>query len=129
VGYRVSSPNFVGRAEELDLLDAAFERVTGGRTATVLIGGDAGIGKTRLVEEFCRRARDRGALVAMGVCVPSEGGGLPFGPVVGIRRDLARQLGESATAAMLSPTGPGPADGNSSGSRTVDEFAKTRLFE
>jgi predicted ATPase len=104
VGYRVSSPNFVGRAEELDLLDAAFERVTGGRTATVLIGGDAGIGKTRLVEEFCRRARDRGALVA-------------------------RQLGESATAAMLSPTGPGPADGNSSGSRTVDEFAKTRLFE
>ncbi len=60
--------------------------------ATVLVGGDAGMGKSRLIEEFCVRARDRGALVAVGACTPAEGGGLPYGPVVGVLRDVARQL-------------------------------------
>jgi hypothetical protein len=56
VGYRVSSPNFVGRAEELDLLDAAYDAVTGGRPATILIGGDAGIGAA-----VCRSDRSSGS--------------------------------------------------------------------
>ena len=139
VGHRVSSPDFVGRAEVLDLLESAFDEVAAGATATVLVGGDAGIGKTRLVSEFCRRVRDRGGLVATGVCVPADGGGLPFGPVVGLRRDVLRALGESATPDALGPVDaalgldlPRPAeagDVGSSGSRLVDELAKTRLFE
>jgi len=134
VGLRVSCPDFVGRAGELELLGAALESAAGGRTSTILIAGDAGIGKTRLVEEFCGQARQRGARPATGVCVPIGGGGLPFGPVVGILRDLVRQLGESAAGGLLgrlaSDLGVGsPGAGHRPSGGLVDEMAKTRLFE
>ena len=61
VPHRVSCPAFVGRAEELDVLEATLARVAAGAAATVLVAGDAGIGKTRLVDEFCGRARGGGA--------------------------------------------------------------------
>jgi DNA-binding CsgD family transcriptional regulator len=136
MGHRVSCPEFVGRAEELDLLGAAFDAVADGRAMTVIVGGDAGVGKTRLVEEFCERARARGAVTAAGVCVPTDGG-LPYGPVVGILRDLVRQLGESTVADIFSPLtwglgsgGPGlGGDMYSTVPRMADELAKTRLFE
>jgi predicted ATPase len=50
-------------------LDAALERARAGATPTVLLGGEAGIGKSRLVAEFARRAR-RQALVLSGACAP-----------------------------------------------------------
>jgi S-adenosylmethionine decarboxylase len=43
--------------------------------AIVLAGGEAGVGKSRLIEEFCTRARDAGAVVAVGLCTPAEVGG------------------------------------------------------
>jgi hypothetical protein len=48
---RVSSPVFVGRATELADLRAAFERAAGGEASAVLVGGEAGVGKTRLIGE------------------------------------------------------------------------------
>src|SRR3954464_5006418 len=45
------SPVLVGRQSELDALAAAFQRGAGGEPAVVLVGGEAGVGKTRLVEE------------------------------------------------------------------------------
>src|SRR4051794_23703499 len=67
VPHRVSCPAFVGRTEELSVLEATLARVATGRAATVLVGGDAGIGKTRLVDEWGGQARAAGALVATGV--------------------------------------------------------------
>ena len=103
------------------------------------MGGDAGVGKTRLVEEFCERVRGRDALTATGVCVPIDGGGLPYGPVVGILRDVVGQLGESAAGGILGPLAselrfgvPGlgdVVDSHSAVPRVADELAKTRLFE
>jgi len=58
---RVASPTFVGRGAELAALDEALDAAAGGRTTTVLIGGDPGVGKTRLLETWNPRARDRGA--------------------------------------------------------------------
>lgn len=137
MGHRVSCPAFVGRVEELSLLDDALDASAEGRSATVLIGGDAGIGKTRLLEELGERARARGAHVATGMCVPADGG-LPYAPVVGILRDIARQVDEPAAsvlgplAAGSSPGTPGPGsrvDVYSTMPSMADEMARTRLFE
>ncbi len=128
VGGRVSSPQFVGRTEQLDVLKAAFEQVSNGRTTTVLVGGDAGVGKTRLVEEFSSIAREAQALVATGVCVPTDSGGLPYAPIVGIVRDVLSQL-VSPNADTVGPVARGLGIDMSGEVLPVDEFAKTRLFE
>ena len=128
VGGRVSSPQFVGRTEQLAVLKAAFDQVTNGRTTTVLIGGDAGVGKTRLVEEFSTQLRGEQALVATGVCVPTDSGGLPYAPIVGIVRDVLSQLDED-NADVVGPVARGLGIDTSGEVLPVDEFAKTRLFE
>ena len=46
MGGRVASPTFVGRLEELELLEAARRRAADGAPAVVLVGGEAGVGKT-----------------------------------------------------------------------------------
>jgi DNA-binding CsgD family transcriptional regulator len=135
VGLLGASPGLVGRAGELDRLGAALDAAAGGRAGTVLVGGDAGIGKSRLVEEFCGRVLARGATAATGACVPAEGG-LPYGPVVGILRALVRQLGAPTAEEVLQRlvAGPGLAqDGRgehyTASARLVDQLAKTRLFD
>jgi MoxR-like ATPase len=60
---RISSPLLVGRTEELALLVAAL---ASGEPRTLLLGGEAGIGKTRLLAEFRARARSAGARVLTG---------------------------------------------------------------
>src|SRR5450755_2706830 len=92
---------FVGRVIELDRLGSALAALPERGAATVMLGGDAGMGKSRLIEEFCARARSRGSLVAIGACTPAEGGGLPYGPVVGVLRDVARQLPAGDVAGVL----------------------------
>src|SRR5438309_152133 len=57
---------FCGRDRELDLLRAQLAAVLAGRGNLVLIGGEAGIGKTALAETLCREASDRGTLVLVG---------------------------------------------------------------
>jgi AAA ATPase-like protein len=83
-----SSPAFIDRIEESQVLDAALERARGGAAATVFVGGEAGIGKSRLVAEFTRRAREGGARVLTGGCAPRGGAPLPFGPLVELLRAL-----------------------------------------
>jgi predicted ATPase len=135
-GRRVSSPEFVGRGEQLGVLSEAFELAVGGRSTTVLVGGDAGVGKTRLIEEFGAVARSKGALLATGVCVRTDGGGLPYAPAVGIVRDIIRQLDEHTAAQLVGSVAQGLGIGgidnivDSSGEALpADDFAKTRLFE
>ena len=102
------APVLVGRAEELAALDAAFEPVREGRPSTVLIGGEAGIGKSRLVGEFGVRARAAAAArVLSGYCLELSAEGLPFAPFIGILRDLVRDLGADGVAAMVPGQGAG----------------------
>jgi len=58
----------VGRQRELELLGRRLTATLAGRGGTVLIGGEAGIGKTTLVGLLCRQALGRGALVLAGHC-------------------------------------------------------------
>ena len=52
-----ATSRFVGRGAELGRLEAAFEYVGGGEPVTMCVGGEAGVGKTRLVTEFGGRVR------------------------------------------------------------------------
>nr|WP_042185975.1 helix-turn-helix transcriptional regulator [Kibdelosporangium sp. MJ126-NF4]CEL17008.1 LuxR-family transcriptional regulator [Kibdelosporangium sp. MJ126-NF4]CTQ91762.1 LuxR-family transcriptional regulator [Kibdelosporangium sp. MJ126-NF4] len=70
----------VARSREIDRLRAAFSRSSGGTAGAVLIAGDAGIGKTRMVEEITAIAVEQGATVLSGRCVDFGETGLPYLP-------------------------------------------------
>src|SRR3954470_923654 len=99
VARRGASPALIGRAAELAQLDAALDTTSSGQARALLIGGEAGIGKSRLVSELVEQARGREMVIATGACAASHGG-LPYGPFVAIVRDLARQLGAGAATAL-----------------------------
>src|SRR5947209_14996583 len=61
-------PPLVGRERELALLREHLDAAVDGRGSLVLIGGEAGIGKTALAETVCREATEQGALVLVGRC-------------------------------------------------------------
>ena len=64
---RVSSPVFVGRADELGELVAAMAGARAGTPGLVLVGGEAGVGKSRLVAELTAYASADGATSTAGV--------------------------------------------------------------
>ena len=80
----VGAMPMVGRAAELELGSAAYGHVAEGYSHLFLISGEAGIGKTRLVEELCARAEAApgGAQVRIGESAPLAGTGLAYGPFV-----------------------------------------------
>jgi pentatricopeptide repeat protein len=132
VGEPRSGATFAGREAELDLLRGTLAALETTGARTLLIGGEAGIGKTRLIEELRDRARAAGALVATGVCTPAEGGGLPYGPVVGVLRDLSRQLDQPTAAAILAPARQRlglDAIPSADAAAIATEMGKTHLFE
>jgi DNA-binding NtrC family response regulator len=72
---RVSSPVLVGRAAEAAQLGAAFDRAAAGQATVVVVAGEAGVGKTRLVAELADRVRRQGALaLAPAAAVPGRAG-------------------------------------------------------
>lgn len=93
------SPVFVGRTGELATLTDAFVRADAGEPQALLVGGEAGVGKTRLVEEFAAAVRVRGGVVALGGCVEIGADGLPFAPFSTALRQLRRELPEHLAAA------------------------------
>ena len=137
---RVSSPIFVGRGAELERLSDALALAADHRPATRLVGGDAGIGKTRLVREFVAGARASGAHILIGDCLQLGETGLPYAPFVGALRPLIRSMPRERLDELIGPGGgelshllpdlgssPAPAgrrDGNPSAGT-----AQARLFE
>ncbi|MGY0058162.1 helix-turn-helix transcriptional regulator [Streptomyces sp. LZ34] len=87
------SPVFVGRAEELSTLTDALAGATAGEPQVLLVGGEAGVGKSRLVDEFLAGATAAGVAAAVGGCVEIGVDGLPFAPVSTVLRSLRRKLG------------------------------------
>ncbi len=72
----------VGRSDELATLDGALQRALAGDLQGVLIGGEAGIGKTTLLREFLARAQETGAVTVLGNCLDVGAEGLPYAPLV-----------------------------------------------
>jgi len=103
VTHRVSSPVFVGRTAELAALDDALARAQGGTATTILIAGEAGIGKSRLLAEFSARAEARGTRTLVGNCIELGDGALPHAAPSAILRRLEHQLAPGALEAVLGP--------------------------
>jgi DNA-binding CsgD family transcriptional regulator len=102
MGRRGGSPVLVGRAAEMATLQAAVEAVRQGEPAAVLIGGEAGMGKTRLIGEFTAAARGAGVRVLTGACLELGADGLPYSPFTAMLRDLVRGAAPGEVAALLS---------------------------
>ena len=134
MGSRVASPTFVGRVEELQILEAARRRAADGEPAVVLVGGEAGIGKTRLVAELTCRCANDGTRVLAGGCVPVGDGALPYAPIVEAMRALASDVGVGAVRELVGPSWRElarllPALGAPETGGPPDQAAQTRLFE
>jgi DNA-binding CsgD family transcriptional regulator len=98
---RASSPVLVGRDEQMTALEAAFASARQGGPSAVLLGGEAGVGKSRLVGEFGRTAAAAGARVLTGGCLELGTDGLPFAPFTAVLRELVHEMGADAVASML----------------------------
>jgi ATP/maltotriose-dependent transcriptional regulator MalT len=128
---RVTSSHFVGRTAELTELEQALREAASQRPPLVLIGGDSGVGKTRLVAEFVER---NDVFVLRGEAVEQGEGELPYAPIVGALRPLVRARHPAleqltrASAAQLAGLLPGFEPAPHSGEQQ-DGAAQLRLFE
>ncbi|MDQ0293017.1 putative ATPase [Streptomyces sp. DSM 41037] len=130
--HKSVSPVFVGRRAELDTLRRASAQARAGAPQALLIGGEAGVGKPRLLEEFIAEAAREGDLVALGSCVESGAEGLPFAPFAALLRTLRRLLPEEFAAGAAGQEGELarllPDLGEAPGGRSGEE-GTARLFD
>lgn len=125
---RMTSPTLVGRSAELESLRAATAAAAAGQGRIVLIGGDAGIGKTRLVTEFCALARADGFRTAVGGCVQLGDVAIAYAPMVEALREIGRELGSEAFA-ELAGHGRDDLDGLGAGRGAEASSGPGPLFE
>src|SRR6266571_1785567 len=95
----------VGRSEELERLGRALERAASGRGGAVIVAGEAGVGKTRLLTEFVA-GRCESATVLVGGCLDLAGGAPPYWAVVEALRGLAQRLDDRELVDVLGPVHP-----------------------
>jgi predicted ATPase/DNA-binding winged helix-turn-helix (wHTH) protein len=93
-----AAPMLVGREGELAILIAQLPALRLGERRVVFIAGEAGIGKTALVDAFCRQVESiQAGAIARGQCVQGIGGKEEYYPVMeGLSRLCASPHGEAA---------------------------------
>jgi DNA-binding SARP family transcriptional activator/predicted ATPase len=69
----VFTPTLIGRHREWEMLHQTWQRAIGGRPHLILVSGEAGIGKSRLAEEFLGWASQQGAATAQARSYAAEG--------------------------------------------------------
>ena len=119
---------FVGRASQLDSLLAKLQEACGGSGCVAMLTGEAGIGKTRLIEEFVEIAKMSGAQVLRGACYDGEWRP-PYSPFAEALLAYARtakpselQSAAGAGAPLLLRIAPGLRD-------SLKETADARAFD
>jgi DNA-binding CsgD family transcriptional regulator len=105
MAYPLMTGPFIGRRSDLALLGRLLARAADGDPVLVVISGEAGVGKTRLVSQLAFAAREQGVRVLRGGCVQLGGESLPFAPVIDALRGLASDLGPSDLATVAGPAG------------------------
>lgn len=86
---RIVRGRFVGRSRAMAEARAVWTGVRNGQSRTLLISGEPGVGKSRLVRELATQVEVSGGRVLEGICYPE--GGLPYEPFVQIIRRAMRQ--------------------------------------
>ncbi|GAT65315.1 ATPase-like protein [Planomonospora sphaerica] len=115
----------VGRLGELDRLLAVLRAAAEGTAGVALVGGDAGIGKTRLVTELAERARAEGFAVLVGQCA-ELGDALPYLPLADALRDVRGELRAALDARpVLGRLLPG---GTDAGPESASALTQQQLF-
>jgi predicted ATPase len=96
-------------------LEGAVGAARAGYSQLVLLGGDAGVGKTRLIDELCSRWRTTGGVAVVGGCIDLGEVGIGYAPLIEVLRHLRRDLGLDdfdellhAVASELRPLLKGP---------------------
>lgn len=142
---RTTGPRFVGRVAELSALAEVAAAAARGEPSAVMVGGEAGVGKTRLVGELSTRAAAAGTTVLSGACFRVVDRALPYAPITEALRVLVRDLrphdldalvGPGATElGRLLPDLGGPSAGSGPGAEGFgrddlgDPGGQARLFE
>jgi predicted ATPase len=98
------------------------------------VGGEAGVGKTRLVAELTSRCVSERTRVLVGGCVPVGDGALPYAPIVEALGALLADLGVDAVRELVGPSWPElarllPALGAPDRTVLPNQTAQARLFE
>nr|WP_207782791.1 helix-turn-helix transcriptional regulator [Phytoactinopolyspora limicola] len=132
---------FYARGAEVQQLRAALDRARAGTAGAVLVSGEAGVGKSRLLAEMADVARTAGAQVVVGRCVDINQASFPYLPFIEIidqiRGSAPELLAARPQLAMLGgqrdTTPPLPADGGAdeapTGSSTAQNFDQLQLFD
>lgn len=100
---RLVPSRFVGREAELDRLSGEWKEVLDGERRVVLVGGEAGVGKTRLLAEAARAFHAEGAIVLFGRC--EEELGVPYQPFAEALGDYLAACPVAELRTQLGPLG------------------------
>lgn len=95
-----SSPALIGREADLVALRSLLDDALAGSPRAVVVSGEAGVGKTRLIRELTASA---GVLVLTGQCVDLGPVGAPYAPLTGILRGLVAAVGVDAVRRAAGP--------------------------
>lgn len=102
-----SSAPAYGRSGELGLLDQWLSHALQGKRQLVFVAGEAGLGKTTLVQAFADQARGRDGLwMAHGQCLEHRGQGEAYMPVLEALGRLCKEPGGAELTALLSRQAP-----------------------
>ncbi len=131
---RMSSPVMVGRTEVALQLQAAVEASRQGEPRHIVVGGEAGVGKTRLLTEARAVAEAGAAMVLVGGCVSVGDEGLPFAPYTEVLRSLVAREGADRLASAAGRAAGDlarlvPALGSGEALPIGELWAQARLFE
>ncbi|RDI24518.1 ATP-binding protein [Lentzea flaviverrucosa] len=131
----------IGRDQEVARLTRLLEDAVTGKPVVVMVNGEAGVGKSRLLAEFADSARATGAVVLAGGCLELQSGAVPYGPLVQALRVLVRQHGEQEARRLAGPVwdelaaliagvaGSSPASGTGLGAQHHVFLAVSRMFD
>ena len=102
----MSDQPFVGREKELGQIGQFLDLANAGHVQVVFVSGEAGAGKSALVNEFVRRvqASDEKLIAAIGECNAQTGMGDPYLPFRQVLTSLTAEQNEKQTANTVSPT-------------------------